>query len=268
MWPVFVYSYLNLVSKNHGRQNPKFFYAFKDLFAGGYHQDELRKLEPITLPEHVENSDIGKLYMNSKYRVNLGRVPYNTLLHFLEHKVKDGGYLIINILQTNLNIVTRERTFDDHIGFIQLLNRAREAEDYPAEDEGIPGHNPGSANVERNDASTVLTKLKLGPMPMEPDLLGDVRAELAEEDVKNPPAEGQSSLAQHFEQQLIKREDSEERPIRSEIPMPPSTARDVAMEVQKLKEHRDRFKIPAGKTGGVSAGVSVTMFTFHNTFDR
>lgn len=39
------------------------------------------------------------------------------------------------------------------------------------------------------------------------------------------------------------------------------------MEVQKIKENRDRFKIE-GRTGGVGPGVSVTMFTFHNTFDN
>lgn len=267
MWPVFVYSYLSLVMGNYERYKLKFFFAFKDLFAGGYHQDELRKLEPITLAEHVENSDIGKLYIKSKYRVKLSRQAYHCLLQFLQDKAQDGGAVVIGILASNLTIVVVESSFDDQLGFSQLLNRARETEDYPSEDEGIPGHNPGSANIERNAASTVLTKLKLGPMPMEPELLGDVRAELAEEDIKNPPKEGRSSLAQLFEQQLIKREDSEEAPSRSEVPMPPSTARDVAMEVQKVKEHLDRFKI-TGKTGGVSAGVSVTMFTFHNTFDR
>lgn len=41
------------------------------------------------------------------------------------------------------------------------------------------------------------------------------------------------------------------------------------MEVQKVKENRDRFKIDGrdGRTGGVGPGLSVTMFTFHNTFD-
>ena len=103
-------------------------------------------------------------------------------------------------------------------------------------------------------------------MPLESDLIGDVRAELEEEDTNNPPAAGQDSFVQHFEQR-IKREESEDAPTRGELQLPPSMARDVAMEVQKVKEDRDRFKIE-GRTGGVGPGVSVTMFTFHNTYDR
>ncbi|KAK4696703.1 transcription initiation factor TFIID subunit 5, partial [Lecanoromycetidae sp. Uapishka_2] len=158
-----------------------------------------------------------------------------------------------------------ERAADDPRGLAVLLDRARSNEKHPGEDEGIPGHDPGSANTDGADGSSVLTKLKLGPMPMEPDLMADVRAELEEEDARQPPLEGQSSLVDHFEQR-IKREESEDAPTRNEVQFPPSTSRDVAMEVQKVKEDRDRFKIE-GKTGGVGPGVSVSMFTFHNTYD-
>lgn len=65
---------------------------------------------------------------------------------------------------------------------------------------------------------------------------------------------------------MIKKEEDEDAPTRADIPYPPSTARDVAMEVQKVKENRDRFKIE-GRTGGVGPAVSVCMFTFHNTHD-
>lgn len=188
------------------------------------------------------------------------------LVQFLESKEKDGGAVIVGVIQSYLQVVTIDRVADDQNSLARLLRRARANEEYPAEDEGIPGHNPGSANVDRSAGSTVLTRLKLGHMPLESDLVGDVRAELQEEDAKNPPATGQDSLAQHFEQR-IKREESEDAPARSELQLPPSIARDVAMEVQKVKEDRDRFRIE-GRTGGVGPGVSVTMFTFHNTYDR
>jgi transcription initiation factor TFIID subunit 5 len=100
---------------------------------------------------------------------------------------------------------------------------------------------------------------------MEQALEGDVRAELADEDMKNPPGPGQNTLVQEFDQ-IIKKEDDDEAPTRADIPYPPSTARDVAMEVQKVKENRDRFRIES-RTGGVGPAVSVCMFTFHNTFD-
>ena len=172
---------------------------------------------------------------------------------------------MISVMQTHLNIVTVERVADDKYSLAKMLGRAKTVEDFPAEDEGIPGHNAGSANTDRNAGSNVLTRLKLGPLPMEPELLADVQAELEEEDAKNPPVEGQNSLMQEFDQH-IKREESDDAPGRTDVPLPPSLQRDVLMEVQKVKENRDRFRIE-GRTGGVGPAVSVVMYTFHNTYD-
>ena len=206
-----------------------------------------------------------KLYRDNKYRLPLSEVAFTNLIRFLESKAKAGGDLIVQIMSNYLNVVTVDRAADDLPALTQRLNRAKNVENFPAEDEGIPGHNPGSANLERSAGSSVLTRVKLGALPMEKELMEDVRAELEDEDAKNPPPAGQNSLVQHFEQR-IKREESEDAPTRNELMLPPSIARDVAMEVQKVKEDRDRFKIE-GRTGGVGPGVSVTMFTFHNTYD-
>ncbi len=265
LWPVFVHSFVNLVSDFYPRDSRIFFNTFKGHFERE-HEDDLRALEPISLPEHVLTNDIAKIYRGAKYRVTMSSTAFYNLCQFLESREKDGGTVILSILSSCLNIVTKERAADDQHGLAKLVERARTVEDFPAEDEGIPGHNPGSANPDRNAGSTVLTRLRLGPLPMDPDLEGDVRAELESEDAANPPVDGQSSLAQRFEQH-IKREESEDAPSRTDIPLPQAVARDVAMEVQKVRENRDRFKIE-GRTGGVGPGVSATMFTFHNTFDR
>ena len=206
------------------------------------------------------------MYRSARYRVTISQVAFYNLVQFLEFKEKDGGAVIVGVIQSNINVVTVDRSADDQYNLARLLNRARTVEAFPAEDEGIPGHNPGSANLDRNAGSSVLTRLKLGPMPMEPDLMDDVRADLLDEDINHPPASGHSSLAQHFEQQ-IKREESVDAPTRNELQLPPSIARDVAIEVQKVKEDRDRFKLDV-RTGGIGPGVSITMFTFHNTYDR
>lgn len=242
-----------------------YFAAFKDAFEAE-HPDDLRALAPTSLPEHLETNDTAKIYRDNKYRVRMSSMAFNNFILFLEGKEKEGTRHIISIITQNLDVYTYERSAENESGLFKLLARAKAQEDFPAEDEGIPGHNPGSANTEQLKGSNVLTRVKLGPMPMEPDLEGDVRGELEEEDSRNPPSEGQSSLVQHFDQQ-IKREESEDAPARTELPLPPSSARDVAMEVQKVKENRDRFRIE-GKTGGVGPGVSVVMFTFHNTHDR
>ena len=265
LWPIFVYSFLSLVCDEFLKECRSFFNAFKPLFENE-HIDDIRALEPISLPDHVASNETAKIYRGAKYRVSLSSVAFYNLIAFLESKEKEGGTVLVSVITNHLNVVTVERGNDAQFTLAQILNRARNVEDFPAEDEGIPGHNPGSANTSRQTKDNVLTKVKLGPMPMDEDLRSDLRAELEEEDGRNPPANGQPSLLEHFDDK-IKREESEDAPTRAELQMPPAVARDVAMEVQKVKEDRDRFKIE-GRTGGIGPGLSVTMFTFHNTFDR
>ena len=101
---------------------------------------------------------------------------------------------------------------------------------------------------------------------MESEFVGEVRARLDEEDARRPPLDGQLSLGQHFDQH-IKREESDDAPRREELPLPATTTREVAIEVQKVKENCDSFRIES-RSGGVGPGLSVVMFTFHNTYDR
>ncbi len=129
--------------------------------------------------------------------------------------------------------------------------------------EGLPGHFTGLLNKNVLDTSTVL---KLGPMPTEPELRDDVRAELEEEDQRRPPVDGLPTLVEEYDRK-IKREESADAPARVDIPLPPSRARDVIMEMQKVRENRDRFRIE-GRTGGVGVAISACMFTFHNTLGR
>jgi transcription initiation factor TFIID subunit 5 len=101
---------------------------------------------------------------------------------------------------------------------------------------------------------------------MEPELREDVRAELEEEDHRHPPADGRPTLVEEFDER-IKREESADAPSRADLPLPPSRARDVVMEMQKVRENRDRFQIE-GRTGGIGIPVSACMFTVHNSLGR
>ena len=264
LWPLFVYSFLNLIGDFYPRDGQEFFNAYKESFEAE-HEDDLRALAPIYDPEHPQQNETAQLYRDNKYRLSLSNMAFMSLIQFLEAHEREGGVVILNVLQQYLDIRTVDRASAGGArGSAKMLAERNGDQDVPAEDEGIPGHNPGSANLDRN-APTVLSKLSLGPMPMEADLMEDVKAELQERDSSHPPAAGQNSLVDEFEQR-IKREPMDDAPSRDALPFPPSTARDVAMEVQKVKENRDRFRIE-GRTGGVGPGISVTMFTFHNTFD-
>lgn len=256
---------MNMVTSFYPQDAKQFFDANKNMFLPE-HTDDVRKLEPISLPEHVQANDTAKLYRTNKYRIVLSNPAYTNLLQFLESKEKEGGSVMNAILSSYCTIKTMDRASDDRFSFAAMLGQIGAGQTFPSEDEGIPGHHPGSAYTGDNPAMAgTLPRLRLGKLPMEQDLEEDVRAELAEEDAKEGPVHGRNTLVQEFEQ-MIKKEEDEEAPTRADIPFPASTAREVAIECMKVREHRDRFKIE-GRTGGVGPGVSVCMFTFHNTFD-
>jgi transcription initiation factor TFIID subunit 5 len=229
------------------------------------HGDDLRKLRPMGDPKHIEENDLAKLYVNNKYRLTLTEVAFQTLVQFLESKEAEGGSIIIRILNENFHIVHVDRANLAERTLSSLMNRSTVGDNTPAEDEGIPGHGPGSAATDPTAPST-LARLSLGHPPADPDFIEDVRAQLQEEDAKNPHGPGQQTYVEEFEQR-IKQEQSEDAPSRDLMPIPPLLSRDVAMEVQRVKENRDRFKLE-GRTGGIGPGVSVAMYTFMNTNDR
>ena len=227
----------------------------------------MRSLEHITLPEHGEDK-IAKLYRDNRYRLSLSNSAYIYFMQFLESLPTPGYKLLLSIVESNLDLRQTDRAADDRFSFNSVIQRAMEGQDMPAEDEGIPGHRPGNAvsSTDPNVGNNLAT-LKLGKLPMERDCEEDVRGELEDLDLKAPPAPGQPTLVQTHELVNIKQEDEEEEsPNRTEIPFPTSTARDVAMEVQKIRENRDRLKIES-RTGGIGPGLSVVMYTFHNTYD-
>ncbi|KAF2121884.1 transcription initiation factor TFIID subunit 5 [Lophiotrema nucula] len=266
LWPVFTYSYLDLIRDYFTKDAESFFSQFKSPFERE-HEDDVKAFSVVKLPAHLNDSRIAKLYAENKYRVSLTSTAFYNLIQFLEGKIYEGGQTLIELVREHLTVVTAERTATAEKSIAAILASGSGDDELPAEDEGIPGHNPGHPLTSRHDpdADAARIRLALGPYPQEPELQEDVRAALQDEDAKNPPKPGQSTLVDEYDQR-IKREPTEDVPSRDIIPLPPSLARDVSMEVQKIIEHRDRFKLE-GRSGGVGPAVSVTMYTFHNTFD-
>jgi transcription initiation factor TFIID subunit 5 len=267
LWPAFVYSFLGLLRDYFIRDAETYFGTYRALFERD-HEDDIKTLGAVRLPAHLHDSRVAKLYLENKYRLSLTTMPFYNLVQFLESKMFDGGQVISDILREHMTIVTVDRTATAEKSIAAILASGSGDDDLPAEDEGIPGHAPGHPLTQRYDpdAEAARIRLQLGPYPEEPDLQDDVRAALQDEDAKNPPRPGQNSLLEEYEQR-IKREPTDDVPSRDLVPLPPSLARDVSMEVQKVVEHRDRYKME-GRTGGVGPAVSITMYTFHNTFDR
>lgn len=174
------------MSDFYPKEAKTFFSNFREIFENE-HEDDLRSLQAIALPEHVSMNEIARIYQSQRYRVTLSQTAFFNLIQFLESKEKDGGAVIVSILQTRLNVVVVERTAEDQFSLARLLERAKHREDFPAEDEGIPGHNPGSAKLDNNAGSAVLTKLKLGQITLDAEGRQDVLYDLEDEDKANPP---------------------------------------------------------------------------------
>lgn len=264
-WPVFVYSYLNMVKDHFPHLAKEFFNNNKTSFTQERAED-IRMLENVSNEEHIEQNSTASAYWKNKYRLTLTGASVNTLLALLESKDREGGSVILHILSNHVHINSVDRAAaGSERFFASMLARAASGDaDVPDEDEGIPGHNAGSANLDPK-APPVLTRLALGPLPMDTDAQDEVRDELEDEDEKHPPHVGEQSYSDLFDHR-IKREPSEDAPNRDAVPLPKPKARDIEMEVRKIKEIRNRFKIEP-RSGGIGPGISVCMFTFHNTQD-
>ncbi|KAK0635736.1 TAF5-like protein [Bombardia bombarda] len=260
LWPVFVYSYLDLITQGYNDEAKHYLATLTPQFES-VHRDALNLFATITLPQHIRENQTTRLYRENKYRIPLNQSLSGNLFHFLEREGDAGGATVTYLLQTYCHVDVSARGPIEPYSFEAIYRRAQNLDlDEIDAQEGIPGVFTGISNKDVLDSTA---PLKLGPLPMEPDLRDDVRAELEEEDQRHPPVEGRSTLVDEFDRK-IKREDSADGPARTELPLPPSRARDVVMEMQKVRENRDRFKIE-GRTGGVGVPVSACMFTFHNT---
>lgn len=260
LWPCFVYSFLDLVTQGYGEDAKTFLKEFNPNFEK-VHADDLKVFSTITLPAHVSDNEISRLYRENKYRIPLNQHATGDLFNFLERETEQGGSVIRQLLVTYCQIDSTSRGPVTPYSFEAVLRRAKnlDLEDQDA-NEGIPGINIGISNKDILDPAAPLT---LGPLPMEQELKEDVRAEIEEDEARNPPQEGQISLLDEFDQK-IKREESADVPSRADLPLPPSRPRDILLEMSKLRENRDRFKIES-RTGGSGVPISACMFTFHNT---
>lgn len=265
LWPFFVYSFLNLVDQLYIRDARAFWNKFQEQFRS-VHEHDLRRLEHTLLPEHQEENGLAKTYKENRYRLPITNASFQYLMQFLESLPNAWYKLFIQIIEKYMDIRQVSRATDDKFSFEAILRRGQE--DQAVEDEGIPGHKPGNAisSTDPNVGNT-LAALKLGKLPMEKELEEDVRGDLGELDLEIPPVPGEPTLVETHEKVNIKQEEDDEGPTRTDIPYPVSTARDVAMEVQRIRENRDRLKLE-GRTGGVGPGLSCVIYTFHNTKDH
>lgn len=258
-----MYSYLELVTNAYAEDAKVFLRDIGPNFQP-VHADDLKIFATVTLPQHVTENATTKLYKENKYRIPLNQHATGDLFNFLERESEQGGAVIRHLLVAYCQVDSTARGPITPFSFEAVYRKSRNTEPEEIDtNEGVPGVNIGLSNKDVLDPTA---PLKLGPLPMDLELREDIRAEIEEEERRNPPPPGRPSMLEEFDQK-IKREDSADVPSRADIPLPPSRPRDIMLEMQKVRENRDRFKID-GHTGGVGVPISACMFTFHNTLGR
>ncbi|KAI9886707.1 MAG: hypothetical protein M1823_001483 [Watsoniomyces obsoletus] len=245
LWPIFAHSVLKMVQESEGKAAQEFLQKFQGLFEQE-REVELTTLRALKAPEHVARFPIAVVYAKHKYQITLTHAAHDLMIGFMERNLAEGGREILTLLneRCTINTVDRPAANADWDGF--------DPADSEDNDDG-PRHSTGKQR---------LANISLGPMPMDAELLGDVLGDLADEDARVPPAPGQRSLVEEFERHF-KRVPGEDTPkLNEQLRLPPSTAADVAMEVQMVKNSRIRFRIDAPVTAPPK--VDVLTFTAHN----
>ena len=256
LYPVFVYSFLELASRGYVKACKEFFEAHAPEHES-LRLHDLRELSAISSLEHVQHNELAKLYRENKYRISITRTTFNLLTYHMHDNESAGGGIITRFLNDHMDI---------HIitGHPTTLN-ARD-ETGLGEDEGIPGH-----TSTRRSATGELLHLKLGAYPMDKEFIADVEERLVQEDANERQAtrqdesglaSGVRSLVDEFRN--IKREETEDSPLRDDIPLPPYKGADIEREVRMVKESRKKFNLLNTSSPALP---SVCMYTFHNTND-
>ncbi|KAF8422401.1 hypothetical protein EV426DRAFT_167389 [Tirmania nivea] len=207
--------------------------------------------------EHVQYNELAKLYKENKYCISLTRMIFNLLTYHLHDNEAVGGDIIIRFLNNHIDV---------HIitGHPTTLNAHDESG--LGEDEGIVGHTTG-----RWAAIGELASLKLGPLPMDKEFIADVEERLQQEDAneRQQTKQGESGIASGVrslmdEFKAIKREETEDSPMRDDIPLPPYKGTDIERELRMVKESRQKFNLISMPSPALP---SVCMYTFYNTND-
>ncbi|KAI0150243.1 WD domain-containing protein [Xylariaceae sp. FL1272] len=262
LWPLFVYSYLRLICQGSTAHAQELMQNCRERFEST-RSDELKTLDLVTLATHVGENATTKLYLDNRYVIPINKSLAGQLFYFLERELDLCGAVVIDILNQHCRVDAVDRGPIEPFSFEAIYRRARNQElDEVDVQEGIPGMT-NRGGVTNRDILENQASLKLGPFPMEPDLRDDLLNELEEDDELHPPKDGVRTLVEEFHAMEAIKKEAGDSPARGDIPYPPSRARDVVMEMQKVRENRDRFKIET-HTGGAGPGLSVCMFTFHN----
>ncbi|KAI8801829.1 WD40-repeat-containing domain protein [Cladochytrium replicatum] len=216
LWPTFVNSYLDLVSKNIPDQAKHFLELFKSDHIEE-HSPEINRMSYITTPQHVAENQLAKDFRAGKYWVVMSRYSFELLLNFL---MENEFMLILRIINQYVDIKVR----DQDVG----------------EKELVAGGGADDGRVEFFNKQPVM----LAPLPLDPAFATEMELLLNQEG-------GGPGMADKSMLQKIKREPAADSPHRDNVPQPPRKLIDASRELAALQDARKRVALSASSLPSV-----------------
>lgn len=314
MYPVFIYLFLYLVSKD-----PIYARRFFDKFSSDFrvkHGSEINRLFSVNSVDHIKENEVAKAFNGNRYRVTISRAAFYLMLYFLTDNEGVGGSLIIGIINDHIqpNVMNTVRSKDrisDGVeiaadtagtdGLAEINNAPVTLGPFPKDEEfvkeietelkikddqekkQIEQSKKGDGSKEGSVASEDVAKeptADLDDTNDRPTLLQEYRKMNGDESSATPQEESDAAAdkqdGKSGDSTKVKSEDKKtavavvkteevaammSSPSKDTLPLPPKTALDIKIEIQKVKESRDAIKLDNLQ----AALPSVCMYTFHNT---
>lgn len=247
LFPLFLHSYLDLISKGLKEKAKIFLDHFKREFQTTY-SSELRTLQTIVEPQHVKENELAQQYLKTRFSIPLSRYSFELLLSFFQ---ENKFMLLLRILNEHVNItVTKTGPKDPSLIHGSLV--------------GI------TSNEQLIDISD--DKLDVPPYPLPSDLpFMEVLELRVKEDISKLESgsnelkeleslhEDITKLKEETENRIAKdKEDVNDKT--SSIKLPARRLANIPETIKTLKEIRNRVKLSPQSL------PSICMYTFHNTY--
>ncbi|RIA86196.1 WD40-repeat-containing domain protein [Glomus cerebriforme] len=153
IWPIFVHSYLELVSKGFSEHATDFFNTFH--LEHKMHIKELNTMRVIKYPQHVQENEFAKTFRSKKYPIQMSSTSYDILIDFLQSPPNgNNNSFLFRLVNQSLNIEVGSSYTD--IGIPSFSTQ--ELEEYNKQE------------------------VHLGHMPMDPEYREEVEKTLREQD--------------------------------------------------------------------------------------
>ncbi|KAI8969049.1 WD40-repeat-containing domain protein [Mycotypha africana] len=248
LFPIFVHSYLDLVSKSQLEKAKQFMDTYKRDHVE-LHTPDLTILEAVTEPHHILENELAQMYKNNKYNLRMSGVPFELFLNYLQ----DNKFmLLLRIVNQYLNIQVVHGKLLKSAGGLELDGVI-----------GITGHQTQQLEeFNRQPVQLGLNQLDSNFKEEIENTLKEIDRAKKEENSKNDnfdQSEPTISLLDTFKKYV--QEYTADGPAPDDIPLPPYRGTDITAQVEYLKSIHHRLPLSQ------SSLPSICCYTFHNTHD-